>query len=141
MKSIITRILILLPILFFGRAVAQTYTMGLGPANISACSGTFYDPGGTGNYGNSQTFVYTICPSTPGAKVIVNFSAFNLENSYDFLQVFDGNSTAAPSLGTYTGTAGPGLATASVSNATGCLTFRFTSDGSVTSTGWIASIS
>jgi hypothetical protein len=107
MKSIITRILILLPILFFGRAMAQTYTMGNG--SISACSGTFYDPGGTGNYGNSQTFVYTICPSTPGAKVIVNFSAFNLENSFDFLQVFDGNSVAAPSLGTYTGAAGPGL--------------------------------
>jgi gliding motility-associated-like protein len=141
MKSIVTRILILLPILFFGRAVAQTYTMGVGPANISACSGTFYDPGGTGNYGNSQTFVYTICPSTPGAKVIVNFSAFNLENSFDFLEVFDGNSVASPTLGAYTGAAGPGLATASVSNATGCLTFRFTSDGSVTSTGWIAAIS
>jgi len=139
MKSIITRILILLPILFFGKAMAQTYTMGNG--SISACSGTFYDPGGTGNYGNSQTFVYTICPSTPGAKVIVNFSAFNLENSFDFLQVFDGNSVAAPSLGTYTGAAGPGTATASVTNATGCLTFRFTSDGSVTSTGWIAAIS
>src|SRR5574343_144817 len=130
MKSIITRILILLPFLLFGQAMAQTYTMNNG--SISACSGTFYDPGGTGNYGNSQTFVYTICPSTPGAKVIVNFSTFNLENSYDFLQVFDGNSTAAPSLGTYTGTSGPGTASASLSNPTGCLTFRFTSDGSVT---------
>ncbi|MEN9998258.1 MAG: hypothetical protein RI922_1248, partial [Bacteroidota bacterium] len=138
MKSIITRILILLPILFFGRAMAQTYTMTNG--SISACSGTFYDPGGTGTYGNNQTFVYTICPSAPGAKVIVNFTTFDLENSYDFLQVYDGNSTAAPSLGTYTGSAGPGIATASVSNATGCLTFRFTSDGSVTYSGWVASI-
>ena len=64
-------------------AFAQTYNMTNG--NVSACSGTFYDPGGTGNYGNSQNFTYTICPSTPGAKVIVNFTAFATENNFDFL--------------------------------------------------------
>ncbi|MBM3429362.1 MAG: PKD domain-containing protein [Bacteroidetes bacterium] len=110
-------------------------------ASITACSGNFYDSGGAGgNYGNSQTFVYTICPSTPGAKVQVNFTAFSLEANFDFLQIFNGPNTASPSLGTYTGATSPGIVTATAANASGCLTFSFTSDGSVTLAGWIASI-
>ena len=110
-------------------------------ASITACSGNFYDSGGAGaNYGNNQTFVYTICPSTPGAKVRVTFSAFSLENNFDFLQIYDGASIAAPSLGAYTGTTSPGIVTATAANASGCLTFRFTSDVSVTYAGWIAAI-
>ena len=108
----------------------------------SACSGTFYDTGGSGsNYTNNQDITYTICPSTPGAKVKLVFSSFSLENNYDFMYVYDGNSTAAPSLGTYTGTTSPGTVQATSSNSSGCITIRFTSDGSTTSTGWAAAIS
>jgi hypothetical protein len=111
-------------------------------ASIVACSGNFFDSGGSGgNYGNSQTLVYTICPSTPGAKVQVNFSAFSLENNFDFLQIYNGPNITSPSFGTYTGTTSPGIVTASAANASGCLTFRFTSDGSVTLAGWVAAIS
>lgn len=119
---------------------AQTYNMSNG--SVNTCSGTFYDSGGSGgSYGNSQTLVFTICPSTPGAKVRVNFTAFDLENNYDFLEVFDGPNTSSPSLGAYTGTSGPGIAQATVGNTSGCLTFRFTSDGSVTYSGWTGIIS
>ncbi len=120
--------------------MAQNYNMANG--SVSTCSGNFYDSGGSGgNYGNSQTLVFTICPSTPGASIQVNFTSFALENNYDFLQVFDGNSVAAPSLGTYTGNSGPGLAQATPGNTSGCLTFRFTSDNIITATGWAATIS
>jgi subtilisin-like proprotein convertase family protein len=129
-------------LLFFSICIgsAQNYNMSNG--NATTCSGNFFDSGGSaGTYGNNQTFVFTICPSTPGGRVQVNFTSFNIENSWDFLTVFDGNSVAAPSLGTYTGTIGPGISQATLGNASGCLTFRFTSDGSVTLAGWTAIIS
>lgn len=110
--------------------------------STTACSGTFLDPGGLGNYANSISgMVFTICPATAGNKLRAVFSSFQTENSLDFLEIFDGNSTAAPSLGTYTGTTSPGTVQATPSNASGCLTFRFTSDGSSTYAGWIATLS
>ncbi len=123
------------------RLVLAGSTYNMATATVSTCSGTFYDNGGTGIYTNNQNLTFTICPSTPGAQVRVNFSAFNLENNWDFLYIYNGNSTAAPSLGVYTGTTSPGIVTATTANPSGCLTFRFTSDGSVTSSGWVAAIS
>ncbi|MEN9302835.1 MAG: hypothetical protein RL264_1264 [Bacteroidota bacterium] len=118
----------------------QNYNMANG--NISTCSGNFFDSGGSGNnYNNNQNFTYTICPSTPGARISVAFTSFNTESNYDYLYVYDGNSTGATLIGTYTGTGLPGTLTASTTNPTGCLTFRFTSDGSITRAGWAATIS
>jgi hypothetical protein len=110
---------------------------------ISACSGNFYDSGGAaGAYGTNQSIVTTICPTTSGQCVSVNFSLFDLESGWDFLRIYNGTSTAAPIIGTYSGTqlAGQSI-TATSANASGCLTFWFTSDGSVNYTGWAASIS
>ncbi len=119
---------------------AQNYNIANG--TISVCSGNFYDSGGpSGNYTNNQTRVFTICPATPGSKIRVNFSAFNVQDTYDILEIFDGNSVAAPSLGAYTGTNGPGITQATPSNTSGCLTFRFTSDIITTRPGWAATIS
>jgi subtilisin-like proprotein convertase family protein len=111
--------------------------------STSACSGTFYDPGGTSDYANSTPItVMTICPSTAGAKLQALFTAFQTESTtLDYLEIFDGNSVAAPSLGVYGGTTSPGTITASASNASGCLTFRFRSDGSVVYSGWVATLS
>ncbi|MFM7769508.1 MAG: CUB domain-containing protein, partial [Bacteroidota bacterium] len=108
---------------------------------VSACSGTFYDSGGsTGNYANNLNQTFTICPSTPGSKVQVNFTQFNIENGWDFLTIYNGPNTASPTLGTYTGTAGPGLVQATAANASGCLTFVFTSDFIINAAGWQATI-
>ena len=110
--------------------------MGNG-CNDVACSGSFFDPGGSaGNYLNSQNVTHTIC-GTAGSCVSVNFSAFDLESGWDFLTIYDGPTTASPVIGTYTGTISPGT----ITSTTGCLTFQFTSDASVTRTGWAASIS
>lgn len=139
MKNFIFKLVLFIPIFVVGYLNAQSYNISNG--SISACSGTFYDNGGTGSYSNSQDLTFTICPSTPGADVVVNFTSFALENSWDFLYIYDGNSTAAPTLGTYTGTTGPGLTSASPSNPSGCLTFRFTSDFTGTAAGWVGVIS
>lgn len=106
--------------------------------NYTSCSGSFYDPGVTANYSNNTNLTTTITPSTPGAYLSADFTSFNLEDGFDFLYVYDGTSTAAPLIGTFTGATSPGVVTAS--NSTGALTFRFTSDGSVSLGGWVANL-
>jgi gliding motility-associated-like protein len=129
-------------LLFSVIAVAQTYNMPAGTNTYNTCSGLFYDSGGSGgNYSNNENRTITFCPTTPGAKIQINFTAFNIENNYDFLYIYDGPNTGSPSLGVYTGTGSPGMVQATPGNASGCITIRFTSDGSVTAAGWAATIS
>jgi hypothetical protein len=116
-----------------GIATAQTYTMQNGTE--TTCSGTFYDSGGAGgNYSNGENFEYTFCPNNPTDRIRIDFSAINLEACCDDLLVYDGNSTVDligdATVGQFTST-----------DNTGCLTFVFTSDGSITSSGWEAVIS
>ncbi|MFM1745905.1 MAG: hypothetical protein RLZZ630_1842, partial [Bacteroidota bacterium] len=114
----------------------QNYNMTNG--SINTCSGNFYDSGGSGaNYGNSQNFTQTFCSTTPGSPIQINFSAFNIENNYDFLTIYNGSSTTAPLIGNYTGTNSPGTVVAS----SGCITLRFTSDITINAAGWTAIIS
>ena len=122
-------------LLFFGMAKSQTVLQGNGTVN--QCSGNFYDSGNVGgNYANNENSTRTIC-SNAGNCVRVTFTSFNTENCCDFLRIYDGPSAASPLIGTYNGATSPGVVTSS----TGCLTFVFTSDGSITSSGWAATIS
>lgn len=116
-----------------------------GPINFSTnpdyCAGShFYDQGGvSGNYSNSQNNVTTtICPDNPGDVVTVLFNTFGLESCCDSLSIYDGPTSASPLIGTYAGTALPPQYTAT--SASGCLTFVFNSDSSVTGIGWDATI-
>jgi PKD repeat protein len=109
-------------------------------ATITTCSGNFYDSGGSsGSYTDNENYTETFYPATPGAKIRFIFSSFSTEAGYDYLRIYDGINTSATLIGSYNGTTGPGTVTAT--NATGALTFYFTSDVSVTSTGWAAAIS
>jgi gliding motility-associated-like protein len=118
------------------------------------CGGNFIDSGGSsGPYSNNEDITTTICPTNPGDIVTITFTSFNIENRWDALYVYDGNSIASPIFdsglgvglgpnagisGGFWGTTVIGPFTASSSN--GCLTFRFRSDGSGTRTGWIANV-
>lgn len=107
------------------------------------CSGlTISDTGGiNGNYENSQTIIRTIIPSIPNNNVTLTFSAFALELNYDYIYIYDGNSTIAPLLnvGGSTGTVIPGPFTSSA--ADGSLTLKFFSDQGVVDSGFIATTS
>lgn len=108
--------------------------------SITTCMGNFYDPGGaSGSYANNLNITETFYPSTPGAMMRFTFNSFATEAGYDYLKIYNGTSTSAPLIGSYNGSTGPGTVTAS--NASGALTFNFTSDVSLVAAGWDASIS
>jgi len=117
------------------------------------CGGNFIDNGGpNASYLANTDSTVTICPTIPGQIVTVTFTAFNTEANWDALYVFDGNSIASPQIasgnpaanvpgglaGGFWGTAIPGPFTST--DASGCLTFRFRSDGTVNNPGWNANI-
>jgi hypothetical protein len=126
--------LITILLVSFTFIVQAQHTMVNG--SFSACSGTILDPGGAGNYANSLTITETYC-SNAGDALKITFSTFNTESGYDYLAVYDGPTTGSTLIGNYTGTTTP----PAITSSTGCLTLRFTSDGSVTRAGWVATLS
>ncbi len=111
-----------------------------GPVDV--CGTTHYDSGGpTGNYGNSEDVVETLCPNDPYDKVILHFMAFELESGYDFLKIYDGETTNDPPLHTgegFSGSLSPGSLYAT--QPSGCLTLHFTSDATINLAGWAAEV-
>lgn len=102
----------------------------------SPCSGIIHDFGGpTKNYYDNENYTWTIAP-TGASTISVNFSSFDVENTFDFLYIYDGPTTASPQIvgSPFTGTTIPTPFTSS----TGALTFRFTSDGATTKPGFNA---
>lgn len=96
------------------------------------------DPGGTGTYADNSNFVQTICSGTSNC-VSITFSSFDLESGFDYLAVHDGPSTSSPQIAgsPFSGSVNPGTLTCS----SGCMTFSFTSDFSVTYAGWVGTLS
>ncbi len=96
------------------------------------------DDGGGGPYTDAN-YTMTLCPDTPGDVVQLTFNAFAMQtspnaNNSDYVSIFDGDNTSAPSLGSYTGTSIQGLQiTGTVFNVSGCLTIVF-NDNSVANT-------
>lgn len=132
--SILSIILILISLSSF----SQTYNMS--NTTVTTCAGTFYDSGGSGgNYGSNQNLVMTFCPGTAGANLVFTFTAFNTENTYDVLKVYAGTGTGGALMYSGSGTSLNGV----IVQASGgqCITFQFTSDGSVQYSGWAATIS
>jgi hypothetical protein len=119
---------------------------------VSTCSGTYLDNGGAaGNYSsNIAGGLYRVfCPSTVGNCVSVTFNSFRTESGFDYLTIGNGatqnspvftNSPATVPSGRISGTPAVPF-TYTANNPSGCLTFRFTSDGSITDAGWSASLS
>jgi N-acetyl-anhydromuramyl-L-alanine amidase AmpD len=102
---------------------------------ITATSGTFYDTGGSAaDYGNDERKLWLFQPSGGATSVSMNFTAFSLENAYDYMFIYDGNSVNSTLIGKYTGVVSPGNI-----NSTGAnLLIEFRSDCAITSTGWAA---
>ncbi len=105
------------------------------------CNGvTITDTGGAINdYSNLETYIRTIIPSNSNQKIRLTFSSFDLEQDYDYLYVYDGNSTSATELGSgYTGTTLPGPFESTAVD--GSLTMKFFSDTYEVGAGYVATI-
>lgn len=106
------------------------------------CSGVaITDTGGSNDdYEDSESYIRTIIPNLPNKKIRLTFTEFDLEQDYDYLYVYDGNSTSATDLsgGGFTGNSIPGPFVSSA--ADGSLTIKFYSDGGVTAAGYQANI-
>ncbi|GGG29882.1 CARDB domain-containing protein [Hymenobacter glacieicola] len=111
-----------------------------GTNSMTACSGTIFDNGGTGNYANNSNGSLTINPGTNGGRVQLTFSYLNLETCCDRLIVYDGPTTSSPMLGYYSSNPGTVVASTAPTNPTGALTVAFLSDGSYTSDGFEATL-
>lgn len=110
--------------------------------SLTTCNAAFYDNGGSGgSYTNNQNLTYTFCPATAGQCIQASFTSWGMEANFDYLSVYDGNSTTANMIvgSSFTGSS-PGTIKATTANSTGCLTFKFYSDGATTSSGWAANI-
>jgi hypothetical protein len=110
-----------------------------GATTVTTCGTTIYDNGGYSDYADNSNGSLTILPATPGAMIQLVFNSFQMESGFDNVRVYDGTSTNAPLLGVYTGNQLPPLLLAS--NIDGALTVQFTSDGSVTASGFDATVS
>uniref|UniRef100_UPI003750636F DUF7619 domain-containing protein n=1 Tax=Flavobacterium sp. TaxID=239 RepID=UPI003750636F len=123
------------------------------PTLPNGCGGFFTDNGGVNsNYLNNSDTTTTICTDNAGDILTINFTEFNIESGFDALYVYDGFSINSPQIssgnsafnvpggisGGFWGNVIPGPFTSS--NPEGCLTFRFVSNASVSSSGWISNI-
>jgi gliding motility-associated-like protein len=123
--------LILLTLLARGQQVSIT------SGSATSCAGVIEDSGGpNAEYGNNESHTFVICPDVPGNVIYLTWFVFNLSTQgpgADNLTIYDGNSTAANSLGTYGGTSLQNLiVSGSVFNTSGCLTLVFQSNGAGT---------
>lgn len=158
-KNLKMKFISLLLIFFANILHSQTYLHGTTGIQgervtnclVSTCSGTYLDNGGAGNYSNNiPGGLYRVfCPNTVGNCVRVTFNSFRTEAGFDFLTIGNGatqnspvftNSPAINPSGRISGAPSVPF-TYTANNPSGCLTFRFTSDITVTDVGWSATLS
>jgi hypothetical protein len=90
---------------------------------ITNSSGVITDNGGSiGNYTGERDLIL-IQPAS-ASNITLNTVVFDVENTWDYLYIYDGNSTSAPLIGYYTGTTIP----ATISSTGGSLLLEMRSD-------------
>lgn len=111
----------------------------------TSCSGELYDSGGPDeDYSNGENFVFEICPPVPNNQCITfNLEYYNIDDAGDQMNIYSGtngvNGTQIASIGGFgtNGMTGDG-GVCFTTQATGCLTVEFISDGTSTFEGFAA---
>ena len=104
-----------------------------GTTNLTAASGSFDDGSNNAPYNNNSDCKWLI-DVTGATSIDLSFSAFDTEAGFDEVIVYDGNTTSATVLGTFSGQTIPPTITSSGSQ----LLVRFTSDFAHSESGWSA---
>lgn len=119
-------------------------SLWIGPVKFKTfpnyCNGDkFYDSGGlNNNYSDGENTITTIIPQTPSEIVEIQFTQFQTESGYDYLNIYDGNDINATLIGVFSGNDSPGTLISKMGQG---LTFLFTSDGNINALGWEANVS
>lgn len=100
---------------------------------LTTPSGTFNDGSGANNYANNTNCSWLIQPAN-ASSISLSFSAFNTEQNYDGVIVYDGTNNSAPILGQFSGTSIPN----SVTSNGGSMYVEFVSDVAIRGQGWTA---
>jgi PKD repeat protein len=117
----------------------------MGNKTYSVCDGKFCDTGGPlSPYGVYESNILTFLPQQPTHKVKAVFNSMDIEAggsgcNTDVLLVYDGSSATGNPLATLCGNTIP--ASIIASNPAGALTFKFSSDGSNSLSGWDVTLS
>jgi gliding motility-associated-like protein len=121
--------LFLLLALFFVSFYTIAQEVAVGAGDQTGCEFFLVDNGlSASDYGPNENSEMTICHDGSDQPLVnLYFAFFNL-GAGDQLSIYDGNSTSAPLIGTYTGVQIQSQNITST-NTDGCLTVVFTSDG------------
>ncbi|MGZ2368466.1 InlB B-repeat-containing protein [Ancylomarina sp. YFZ004] len=93
------------------------------------------------DYSNSFSGSVTFKPTTSGSKVKIKFIDLDLEDSYDNLDILDGNSfRSSPVIATLTGNPDTSDLEYTATNDDGEMTIVFTSDSKNSKSGWYAEV-
>lgn len=137
--------ILFLLVMFISICSLGQMSISLAPASngltFSTCNGFIIDSGGQGGtgYSNNEVSTITLCPDTPGEIISITFNLFSLSTqddnpapnvtNVDYMSVYDGTSTSANTLGTYSGNQLQGVVIqATTLNPSGCITLTFTSN-------------
>ncbi len=135
--------------------IASDWLEPLDLYTLPTCGSIWYDSGGpNGGALMNANEVVTICPDDSNHVVSVIFTSFDVEARWDVLYIYDGPNTSFPKLfsntpATYGGFPAGGISGSNLPNdgfpiysnhSSGCLTFKFLSDGDVSSPGWSAEL-
>jgi Zn-dependent metalloprotease len=112
-------------------AGGTVYCSGL--TELTAPSGSFSDGSGANNYSDSSSCLWYIHPAG-ATTVTLSFSAFNTEEDYDFVEVYD-DLFQSNLLGSFSGSTIP----SPIISTTGQMLVVFTSDMAIDTSGWDAS--
>jgi hypothetical protein len=104
-----------------------------GQSTFSTTSGTVTDGSGAASYSNNLNCSFLIQPAG-ATSISLTFTAFSTEATNDVVRVYNGATTGAPLLGTYSGSNLPAV----LNSTGGSMLITFTTNASVTSTGWSA---
>ncbi len=124
---------------FAEESAARRFADPMTEGTVTTCEAAFQDPGGDGDYLPNQNVTMTFAPTSPNLKIKVSFSMFSVELNYDTLYVYHGPDASSVPFDTLSGNTIPSELVSTA--ATGELTFRFVSDGSIVLPGWDATVS
>jgi gliding motility-associated-like protein len=121
------------------KSSGQTFYLNNGfisGGTVTTCSGKFYDSDPNDSYKPNENYTVTFCSGASDKIIQIVLNSISVA-ARDTLFAYDGNSIDAPVIDTFTNSIQNLLTfTPSPSNPTGCITFKFVSDGTNERNGW-----